>query len=312
VGTLHHSKIDVETVVSFLNDHLGSKVTAVHFLDEGAWSRCFAFQRNGEDLVIRLGAYVDDFYNDHLAHSFAGPDLPIPNVLEIGENLGGHYAISERVFGVPLESVGSDEWTRLVPAIVSLMEAMRLSDMSQTKGFGGWGTDQAGSCDSWTDHLLSVDQESPEMRTFGWKDQLYSSREGRDAFQWGLRLLRQVASDEIPRTLLHCDLINRNVLVDQDRISGVFDWGCSRYGDHLYELAWFEFWSPWFPHLDVGLLRLELERHWHKIGYVQENVAERLLACYLHIGLDHLVYNSYKRDVKNLLGTITRLREIAS
>ena len=39
------------------------------------------------------------------------------------------------------------------------------------------------------------------------------------------------------RHLIHDDLINRNVLVDGDRISAVLDWGSSKYGDFLYDIA---------------------------------------------------------------------------
>ena len=39
-----------------------------------------------------------------------------------------------------------------------------------------------------------------------------------------------------------CRALLQIVLVDKERISGIFDWGCSLCGDHLYELAWFDFW----------------------------------------------------------------------
>ena len=37
------------------------------------------------------------------------------------------------------------------------------------------------------------------------------------------------------------------MLVDGGRITAVLDWGCSLYGDFLYELAWMQFWLPWYP-----------------------------------------------------------------
>ena len=51
------------------------------------------------------------------------------------------------------------------------------------------------------------------------------------------------------RHVIHMDLLNRNVLVSEDgtRIEAVFDWGCSAYGDFLYDVAWFTFWAPWHP-----------------------------------------------------------------
>jgi hygromycin-B 4-O-kinase len=115
----------------------------------------------------------------------------------------------------------------------------------------------------------------------------------------------------VPRSLLHCDLINRNVLVDGDRITGVVDWGCSLYGDHLYDLAWFDFWSPWYPELDMRLLRAELDRRWREAGYAPKDSARRLLACHLHIALDHLAYNAHREDWANVSATAERMRALA-
>ena len=116
----------------------------------------------------------------------------------------------------------------------------------------------------------------------------------------------------MPRCLIHGDLINRNVLVNESSITGVFDWGCACYGDHLYDLAWFEFWAPWFPSLDIDLLRSELARRWRAVGYVPHQKDERLMACYLHIGLDHLAYNAHLGDIAALAATAERLQALVS
>jgi len=105
----------------------------------------------------------------------------------------------------------------------------------------------------------------------------------------------------VPRSVIHCDLINRNVHVVGDTITGIFDWGCGRYGDPLYDLAWFDFWSPWFPNLDVDLL---VEASALPTG------GDRHLACLLHIGLDHLGYNATLGDVANLMATADRMRAV--
>ena len=92
----------------------------------------------------------------------------------------------------------------------------------------------------------------------------------------------------------------------------MFDWGCSLYGDHLYELAWFEFWAPWCPELDIPYLRSELERHWRAVGYAPADKEARLRACYLHIGLDHLAYNAFIEDEAALLATAQRMQTLVT
>jgi aminoglycoside phosphotransferase (APT) family kinase protein len=106
---------------------------------------------------------------------------------------------------------------------------------------------------------LSVGDDTPARRTYGWRARLVAFPQTDAIFTWGFDRLKQVANDSVPCCLIHGDLINRNVLVSDSRITGIFDWGCASYGDHLYELAWFEFWAPWFPSLNIDLLRSELE-----------------------------------------------------
>ena len=121
-------------------------------------------------------------------------------------------------------------------------------------------------------------------------------------------MLKTLVTDDVPRGLIHSDLINRNVFVKGNKISGVFDWGCALYGDHLYDFAWLEFWSPWYPELDMEYFKKSLEQAWINAGYTPENVDSRLLACHLHIGLSHLAYNAFMNDPVNLAATAKRMR----
>jgi hygromycin-B 4-O-kinase len=303
-------EVTVEQAQAFLAGHFNTRVTDVALIGEGAWSRCFGFLQGDQDLVIRFGNHVDDFEKDQIAYRYATPALPIPQVLAIGQAFGGYYAIATRVYGVPLERLDAAQWRAVVPSLAVALEAMRTADLSATSGIGGWGVEEKAPGTTWSSHLLAVGNDTPDRRTYGWRKKLAASPVGDATFDWGFALLQQVVSDAVPRNLLHCDLINRNVLVDGAKISGLFDWGCSLYGDHLYEVAWFDFWSPWHPDLATALLWSELERRWQEAGYLPIDKAARLLACYLHIGLDHLAYNAYTGDTVNLLATAERIRTL--
>ena len=284
-------------------------LTDVALIGEGAWSRCFGFCHDGEELVIRFGKHVDDFEKDKRAYQYVNPNLPIPEVRDIGTYRDVYYAISTRVHGVPLENINAAQWHAVVPSLAAAMEAMRQADISSTSGFGGWGQDGNAKRRTWSERLLTVNEDHPEKRTYGWRRRLADvSPEGDAVFIWGYNLLKEVVSDAVPRSLLHCDLSNRNVLVEESQISGIFDRGCSIYGDHLYELAAFIFWSPWHSQLDVPMLRAELEKRWHDAGYIAKDVETRLLACYLHIGLEHIAYNAYLGDWHTLLETAERMK----
>lgn len=304
--------VDVRQAWTFLTSHLRSEPSYVKLIGEGAWSRCYGFRLGEEALVIRFGKYLYDFQKDQCAYQYAAPDLPIPQVLEIGEAFDGYYAISTRAYGIALESLSTNEWLAVVPSVVAALEAMRLADLSSTTGFGGWDAEGKGSDISWSSHLLAVAEENPELRTYGWRQRLRAAPEADATFVWGFDLLKNIVTDSAPRSLIHADLVNRNVLVKEGRITGVFDWGCSRFGDHLYDLAWFDFWAPWFPGLDMQLLWLEAEKRWREVGYVPHNKVARLVACYLHIGLDHLGYNAYLGNSLALAQTAERMRTLVA
>jgi hygromycin-B 4-O-kinase len=304
--------IDIQQAQDFVSDHFRGKATDIAPIGAGAWSQCFGFRLGHDEFVIRFGQNGDDYHKDQRAGAFACADLPIPQVTEIGAAFDGWYAISQRVQGMPLESVNAAQWRALAPAVASAMEAMRQADISHCKGMGGWGADGHALDVTWREYVLMAGADAPIKRTHGWLKLLESWPEGIATFAWGHDLLQRLASDDVPRTLLHCDLINRNVLVDENKIAGVFDWGCSLYGDHLYDLAWFEFWSPWYPEMDVSLLQNELMNRWQESGEAPRNMAERLAVCHLHIGLDHLGYNAFTGDTVNLLATAKRMRELVN
>ena len=131
-----------------------------------------------------------------------------------------------------------------------------------------------------------------DPRGAGWPAKLATSKAGSSAFATGLSALRDIEVGDVPLTLVHGDLLNKNVHVEDGRITGIFDWGCQRWGDHLYDLAWFEFWSPWHPQLDLDILNAALSHRWSTTGYTPANQPQRRRACLLYIALEDLIYTA--------------------
>lgn len=303
--------IDAAAAQRFLAEQFDPLAQAVEPAGAGAWSRAFSFRRGADALIVRFGSHGDDFLKDQRAYRHRAPGLPVPEVLAVGPAPGGFYAISRRVWGAPLEHLEPAAWRAAVPSVVAALEGLRLADLAATSGYGGWDGGGQAAWARWSDHLLAVGDDPPTRRTHGWRARLAATGAGQAAFDWGFARLAGLVDDTAPRALIHADLINRNVLVVGDAISGVFDWGCAAYGDHLYDLAWFIFWAPWHPNLDIALLREALERRWRAVGYWPHNFAARLSACVLHIGLDHLAYNAFRGDWPALEATAARMRALA-
>lgn len=295
---------DTAKATRFLAQH-GYGPVDVAMVGEGAWSRCFGFRHDGTDLVVRFGAHLDDFEKDNHAQHFARPGLPVPAVLAVGPADGGHYAISTRSFGTPLEHATPAEWDALLPSVLAMFDALRSCTVTSDSRWGMWGADVTGPQPGWRHALLSVADEHPRHR--GWHAKLGAHHGATEAFAWGLGLMDEAATDNVPHAVIHSDLINRNVHVVGDQITGVFDWGCSMYGDPLYELAWFQFYAPWCPHLDIDALTAGV-----LAGDRGGRHTERLVAAMMHIGLGSIVYGAARNDGGDIAAAIARMKDVAA
>ena len=110
--------------------------------------------------MIRFGAHRDDFEKDRRAASFATPDLPVPEVVEIGSMEDGYFAISTRAYGEPLECLSAPDWVATLPSLFGVLDALRNIDVSTTTGYGGWDASGRARVASWRDFLLSVEADT--------------------------------------------------------------------------------------------------------------------------------------------------------
>ena len=305
------SIVDVARVEAFLRERLGGEIAEVVPIQRGEWSRAFFFRHAGQEYVVRFGAHLEDFAKDRFAARFRAPGLPVPHVIEIGEAFGGHFAISERLFGSYIDEVDEAQMRALLPSLFAALDAMRQTDLSATTGYGAWGADGTAPFATWQDFLLDVGLDRPTDRIAGWRDALVNSPSGPASFDEAYQRL-QVLAEHAPaeRHVIHSDLLHFNVLVVEDRITGIFDWGCGLFGDFLYDLAWFCFWAPWYTAWDAIDFRQEALRHYAAIGLDVPYFDDRLLACQLHIALGGQAYQAYKRYWPELAWTVRRTQGV--
>ncbi len=305
--------IDLPRLVAFLAGRFGGDVSDLAPIGAGVWSRAFAFRHAGRDCVVRLGQHREDFAKDRLAARYAGPDLPIPQIIEHGEAFGGYYAIAERVFGGYIDDVDERQMRTLLPALFAALDAARLADLSDTTGYGGWDAEGIAPYPSWRAALLDVANDRPADRIHGWRGRLTASPVGSGPFDKAYDRLRALV-DHMPeaRHLIHSDLLHYNVLVEADRITGVLDWGCGMYGDFLYDLAWLCFWQPWYPAWQRIDFRAEAARHYAAINLDVPHFEERLHGCQIHIGLAGQAYQAYAGLWADLQATARRTLDIAA
>ena len=307
-----HPELSTSQVITILNQEPGFDVDIVEVLEPGAWSSAYAFRDNGRDLVIRFSHLRDDFERDALAAGLVGQRVPVPSVTHLGQAGDLHYAVSERVGGDFLEMLPGQDFEQTLPSLFRTLDALRLADTSATRGFGTWNAEGNGMYASWPEFFEATIIDRPGERGGGWRPKLEASDTGAEAYDRDVEVLRRVLP-ALPhfRNVLHIDLINRNCFVRDHQISGVIDWGCAMFGDFLYEVAWFTFWSAWYPQWAQVDLLAEAQRLYGDAGADLADLHERV-ACYeLHIGLTHQSYNAFIENWEGLADVARRTTLVA-
>lgn len=174
-----------------------------------------------------------------------------------------------------------------------MVAAIRATDVSDSAGAGSWRPGRPCRHASWGELLTSVGDDPPDGPSPGWSAALAASETGDSALHAALEELGRLAADGVGeghRTLLHADLLNRNVHARDGRVTGVFDWGCAAIGDPLYEMAWFDVWAPWHPPMAGAGVAAALLADMERRGESLHVGADRLRAARLHILCDSITY----------------------
>ena len=308
-------RVSLDEAAAFLAARHSSGVEDVEILRGGFWSAAFGYRADGRELVVRFGERRDWFEVDRAAMAFAAPDLPVPEVLEIGDAFGGAYAISVRHHGRFLEDVRPDEAAVAGPAVVRTLDALRRVS-APPHASTAW-HDPGSSPDrlTWRRWLTDGLIDHPHRRVSGWRRLLAADEAVDQVFRAAERRVGELAK-VCPerRDLVHGDLLNRNVLVADDgsQVTAVFSWKCSVRGDFLFDVAWCTFWGTWRP----GVAAMDL---WHRTAnsstLAREDLADAAIRhhCYeLQIGASHLGWNAWCGKAEELRAVAARTRDILS
>jgi aminoglycoside phosphotransferase (APT) family kinase protein len=302
-----------EEVAAFLGGQPGTPQD-LEALSGGAWSSAWAYRAGGEELVVRFGPQTSWYEADRMAMAFAGPDLPVPQVREVGSTASGRaYAISVRHPGRFLEDTPVEQAGAISPTLTRLLVALyRVPAAPDAPVIWHQGAAPAGS---WREYLLDGLVDDPGKLVHGWSAALAGDPELAALSKAVTERVRTLAA-ACPerRDLVHGDLLHGNVLVTPDarRVEAVLSWKCSVRGDFLYDAAWCSFWAPWHPGIAAAdplsaLLRTPSVRA--EPGALLDAAARH--HCYeLHIGFTHLGWNVWTGNQADLAATARRLAEV--
>ena len=296
---------DLHEVTVFLEGLHGAPVTDVEPLSGGYWSSAFGYVADGRELVARFGEIRDGFEIDRAAMAFSSDELPVPEMLDVGDAFGGSYAISIRHVGRFLEDVRPDEADVTGPTLERLLAALRRAPVDRD-GPSSWCGDGAST---WREWVLARLVDDPDRLVSGWRETLAADPDIDELFRaCEARIGELVPLCPERRDLVHGDLLNRNVLVSDDasEVTAVFSWKCSALGDFLFDVAWCTFWGAWHP----GIAAIDIWKRTITSADPDDTVdADLRHHCYeLQIGAGHLGWHAWTGDADGLRAVAERTR----
>jgi aminoglycoside phosphotransferase (APT) family kinase protein len=214
-GVVSSGQLRREEVAAFLDGRQG-RAEGLEALAGGAWSSAWAYRAGGEELVVRFGREASWYEADRMAMAFGGPDLPVPEVREVGTTPSGWaYAISVRHHGRFLEDTPVQQAGALAPVLTRLLVALYQVPAGPDTPVT-WHP-AAAPAGSWREFLLAGLVDDPGKLVHGWSAALAGDRElaALSAAACGrVRALAGACPER--RDLVHGDLLHGNVLVSPD------------------------------------------------------------------------------------------------
>ena len=307
-------KPQAEQVAAWLARQHEGTITDFAPLKGGFWSSAFSYRVGNDELVLRLSEMSEGFASDKAAMQFASAQIPVPDVIAVGEGLGLHYAISRRHYGRFLESIAPHEAEAAGAALATLLQAMRQAEPARSDRVNWYAGADAANL-SWHDWLKGgLGGNGEPAPNSGWAK--LAANPSLDALfkRCKSRIEGLLPACPERRDLIHGDLLYKNVLIAEDlsRVMAIFSWKCSALGDFLYDVAWCTLWGRWCPAIaQTNLWQRTLEAP----DLSEDDLRDAPLRhhCYeLQIAASHLgwfAWTGEEKELAKLAGVVEQLLE---
>ena len=288
------TSIEIGDVRHFLTKNFSSQIKNLEFLKGGELSQAFSFECEKGDFVIKIrktrtNALVQDpFQKELLAFRFIksrDKTIPIPKIVIKGifSNQNGNkliYCIAEKTQGSFVVHFSPMKYKLIDVSLIEMLHKIHSVNISDTDGYGNWTSLRGTRFNSMQAYVLQDIERQKAYTDEGISTALF---EKELYFQITKKIQELIQYCSGHRYLIHGDYGFDNVLADANcKITAVFDWEHSLFGDFVYDLAWLDFWC------------IRDENHYSKI-YLRlfesdknldfNNYEERVLCFKLYIGI---------------------------
>ena len=272
----------------------------------GQIAQTCAFTAAGQAYIIRFNhtnMLVNLEKDAYIYRHFAGPQVPIPPVHQIGYLADLVYAITEKMPGRSMLDLPPAEVAAAVPAIMATLDAIHAGDVRGATGFGIFDSQGVGLAPSWRGVLARIREEDDPDDFYGqWHHMFEDTFLERDVFERiyaAMMRLLDFCPEE--RWLVHGNYGFGNLLLEEGQVTAVLDWIDAKYGDFVYDIAWLDFWAP---HLGLGE---RFAAHYAARGQDVPAYTERLRCYECYVGLLALRFFAKTDQHPAYIGTRDRL-----
>ncbi len=280
------TKIDQEKVLQYLKDSFDDSIDSVEFITGGEGSQAFGFSTENGDFIIRVNVHSsNDFRKDaYAADHFSTKDIPIPKIVEIGKiDDTYHFAISQRAHGATINMLSNEEYQKTLPDLLKILDGIHSTDIRHSSGYGKWEPNGTAPFETWKDFILAVGEHVNAQDMFNTS---FLEKEVWEKVFAQMKQLAELCLEE--RYLVHGDYGNNNATAQDGKVTGIFDWGGSSYGDFVYDIAWMTFWQK-------NVEKREAIKQYYAKRDIQ-NFKERLLCYELRIGLGSMSFFAFSNQ----------------
>lgn len=240
-------RFTINDVLALVEKNFSTPIKDFEQLREGHISQAFSFvDIDNRKYVIRINKTATDFEKDEYAYKkFNSNSLPIPKIMEIGSfNQGYFYCISVFVNGLPSDKLNHSSMNHSLESQLKTFSALFKSDISTTNGWGRINIETGnGEYSNFKEPLLEKINGINKQHLKNSIESLGLNGDLIDKF-YNQFYANLKATSEPTRRLTHGDLGFDNVLIDNDKVAAIIDWGAVGYSDWVFDLARCDFWWP--------------------------------------------------------------------
>lgn len=269
--------VNKQFVLHFLQNNFDENIIAVIPIKGGETSLAYFFATDNKEYVLRLNISSSSFEKDKYAYEHFNSDkIPVPKVAGLGQiSKELYYAVTERATGDILDNIDKQTFQNILPQLISVLEEIHTIDITNKSGYGDWDKDGNAHYKSWREYILHIRNND----YYNWSRLIIEGKYDKEVLKKAYNaIVKYVEFVSEERVLLHADYGFNNVLSDGIKITGVIDWGVSKYGDFLFDVAWLDYWS------DFGYSKV-FKEYYQSIHKNIDKYEERLLCYKIYIGL---------------------------